>query len=77
MDVQILGDDKVDMSRHAVLAYDGKTHKATLLPGESRGLAYINNEAVYAPKPLDNYTEIEIGDSKLVFVAFCGEDFVW
>jgi len=77
MDIQILGDNKVDLYRHAVLAFDGKTLKTTLLPGESVGLVYLENNALYEPKALDAFMHIEIGKSAFLFVPFCGEQFNW
>ena len=77
MDIQILGDEKVDRYRHAVLAYDNKTLRTTLLPGESVGLVYLENAAVYAPKELDAYTKIEVGGSRFIFVPFCGDSYQW
>ena len=77
MDIQILGDDKVDRYRHAVLAFDGKTLKTTLLPGESVGLVYLENEAVYAPTSLYSKAKIEVGASKFLFVPFCDDTYCW
>ncbi|MCL2343187.1 MAG: FHA domain-containing protein [Firmicutes bacterium] len=77
MDIQILGDDKVDRYRHAVLAYDEKSLRTVLLPGESKGLAYLEGAAVYAPKHLDAYMRIEVGNSKFLFLPFCGKEFDW
>lgn len=77
MDIQILGDDKVDRYRHAILAFDNKTQKTTLLPGESVGLVYLENAAVYSPQVLQTSAKIEIGESKLMFIPFCGDKFEW
>ena len=77
MDIQILGDEKVDRYRHAVFAYDDKTMKTTLLPGESVGLVYLENSAVYGPKILDAQANIEVGDSRFIFVPFCSDNFNW
>ena len=77
MDIQILGDDNVDRSRHAILAFDSKTLKTTLLPGESVGLVYLEDNALYTPKALEAFANIEIGDSRFLFIPFCGESFNW
>ena len=45
MDIQILGDGKVEKHRHAAVAFDEKTHIATLLPGESATLVYLDKES--------------------------------
>ncbi|MCL2337665.1 MAG: FHA domain-containing protein [Firmicutes bacterium] len=77
MDIQILGDNKVDQYRHAIVAFDDKTLKTMLLPGESRGLVYLNDMAVYTPTILEDYAQIDVGDSKLKFVPFCGDKHQW
>jgi hypothetical protein len=77
MDVQILGDEKVDRYRHAILAFDDKTQKTTLLPGESAGLAYLDGKSVYAPAPLNIKAVIEIGGSKFMYVPFCDDAYHW
>jgi len=77
MDIQILSDDKISRRNHAIIVYDPKQKNTVLLPGDSNGLVYHNNAAVFVPTPLSNYDVIEMGDSQFVFVTFCGENFVW
>ena len=38
---------------------------------------YLNGEEVGVPEDLKPYDLIEIGQCKLLFVAFCGEKFQW
>ena len=56
MDIQILGDNKIDRRNHAVIVFDSKKRENT---------------------PLNSYDEIEMGESKFLFVPFCGEHFLW
>lgn len=77
MDIQILGDNKISRRNHTVIVYDSKKRTFVLLPGDAAGIAYLNNEAVYVPTPLSPYDVIELGDSKFLFAAFCGEHFEW
>ena len=77
MDIQILGDDKVDRYRHAAIAYDEDINAATMLPGESSGLAYLDGSAVYLPKKLSQKAKIEVGDSKFIFLKICDDQFAW
>ena len=77
MDVQILGDDKVDRYRHAILSFDGRKLEATLLPGESRGLVYLNDNAIYVPAKLEEGALIEVGNTLFKYIPFCGPDFQW
>lgn len=77
MDIQILGDNQINRKNHAVLVYDSKKDKTMLLPGDSEGLVYLGDEAVYVPTEVESYDRIEMGQSVFVYVAFCGENFVW
>lgn len=77
MDIQILGDNHIAKRNHAVLVYEPKKRKTLLLPGDSQGLVYINDEAVYTPVELAPYDSIELGKSKFLFIPLCGEHFEW
>ena len=77
MDIQILGDNKISRRNHAVIVFDAKKREKMILPGDSNGLVYLIEQAVYLPQPLNAYDVIEMGDSKFLFIPFCGENFVW
>lgn len=77
MDIQVLGDNKIARRNHGVIVFDPKKKETVLLPGDSNGLAYYNDTAVYMPTVLSGYDVVEMGDSKFVFVPFCGENFMW
>ena len=77
MDIQILGDKKIDERRHAVVAFDSKTLVFTLLPGESTGLVYLEDEAVFSPKKLELHAKIELGASTFMFFPCCDGVFSW
>lgn len=77
MDIQILGDNGISRRNHAVIVFDPKKRETVLLPGDSNGLVYHNEAAVYTPTRLGSYDVIEMGNSKFVFVPFCGEHFMW
>ena len=77
MDIQILGDNKISRRNHAVIVYDPKKHETVLLPGDSNGIVYHNDSAVYMPVVLSVYDVIELGKSKFLFIPFCGEHFRW
>ena len=77
MDIQILGDNEISRRNHAVIVYDPKKKETVLLPGDSNGIVYWQESAVYAPTVLKAYDTIELGNSKFAFVSFCGEHFVW
>lgn len=77
MDIQIVDDRYVDKYRHGVIVFDPKKTETMLLPGESKGLIYLEQNAIYATKKLDPFAQIEIGESVFLFVPFCGEHFSW
>lgn len=77
MDIQVLGDNKISRRNHGIVVFDPKKKETVLLPGDSNGLVYHKEAAVYAPTVLNSYDVIEIGDSIFVFVPFCGENFMW
>lgn len=77
MDIQVLGDNKISRRNHGVVVFDPKKRETVLLPGDSNGLVYYNDAAVYTPTVLKAYDVIEMGDSQFAFVPFCGNNFMW
>lgn len=77
MDIQILGDNKISRRNHAVIVFDPKKRETVLLPGDSNGIVYHNENAVYAPVVMNAYDVIELGDSTFAFSPFCGDHFMW
>lgn len=77
MDIQILGDNQISRRNHCVIVYDEKQGKMVILPGDSNGIVYLNEEAVYVPTQLHPYDVIEMGESKFLFIPFCGDHFKW
>jgi len=77
MDISISGDEQISRENHAVITYDLRSNVFRLAPGESRGITYLNNNAVDVPAMLKPYDVIELGATKLIFIPFCGEAFQW
>ena len=77
MDIQIVGDRYIDRSCHAVIVFDPQRAQTVLLPGESANLVYLEQSAVYESQRLDPYARIDLGETTLLFVPFCGEFFNW
>ena len=77
MDVAITGDASISRENHAVLSYNPKKNNFRLAPGDSRGLVYLNDEEVLTPLEIAAYDRIELGETVLVFIPFCGERFQW
>ena len=77
MDIRLLGDDSVARSNHAVIVYDNRNRQFILLPGDSNGLVYLDNTAIYAPALLTDMCVIQLGRVKLLFKPLCGDNFAW
>lgn len=77
MDIQIQGDSSISRKNHCSISYNPKQRVFILSPGDSNGLVYVNNEALYTTKQLESYDMLEIGVSKFVFVNLCGKNFDW
>ena len=77
MDVVLRGDPSVSRNKHAVIIYEPKSRQFLLQPGESKELFYLDDKVVLDTQVMCNGCELCIGETKLKFIAFCGEDFAW
>jgi Inner membrane component of T3SS, cytoplasmic domain len=77
MDICISGDDGISRERHAVISFNPRKSTYLLMPGESHGLVYHNDDEVIGPIELKPYDVIEMGQTKLLFLPFCGPQFSW
>jgi len=77
MNICIQNDESVSRENHASVSYNHKKRSFKIHPGSSRGLVYLNGEDVDVPTELKMYDVIELGQTKLVFIPFCGEKFNW
>jgi len=77
MDVCVSGDDSISRERHAILSFDPKKKQFWIQPGESTGLVYLNGDAVYVPVQLKDRDLVELGQTKLMFLAFVNDSFQW
>jgi hypothetical protein len=73
----IPGDKHISGTKHAVISYNPKNHRFNLIPGDGRGITYLNDEELLTAQPLSAYDRIEMGKTKLIFVPFCGDRFTW
>lgn len=77
MHIYISGDTFISRRNHAVVCYNPKQRNFMLIPGEGTGIIYANEEAIYSPTELQAYDVIEMGKSKFIFIALCGQHFEW
>ncbi len=71
------GDDQISRENHAFLTYDTKNRKFYIQHGGGANLTYLGNSPVLQPFELKGNEVISIGNTKLYFVPFCGENFNW
>ena len=76
-DVRIQGDPTISHVNHARVGYGEKNNRFNLLPGDGRNIVYLNDEEVFSPMPLKAYDLIDFGETKLIFIPLCGEQFTW
>lgn len=77
MAVCIMSDDTISRENHAFITYNPRKLSFRLAPGEGRGMVYLNGEEVDAPMPLLAYDRIELGQTHLIFIPLCSEQFHW
>ena len=75
--VVIESDNTVSRERHGLVIFDPKKQTFWALPGDAAGLVYLNGEIVNAPAEMKNDDVIEVGKTKLVLIAFCGDKYKW
>ena len=76
-DIVIKNDSTISRQSHARIAYDVKHNTFHLIPGEGTNGLYLNDEPVYVPTPIAAFDLIEMGESKFLFIPFCGDKFNW
>lgn len=76
-DIHIRGDQSISRQRHARIAYDSTTHQYFFGPDEGRNLIRVNGKTIMNPVELQNYDVITMGQTKLLFLGLCGDQFSW
>ncbi|MBO5261344.1 MAG: FHA domain-containing protein [Coprococcus sp.] len=76
-DVILAKDRAVSREKHAIILYEPRQKKFIVQPGDSRELFYLNDDVVLGSVNLKPYDSLLIGETKLVFVPFCGDKFNW
>lgn len=76
-DVVLAQEHTVSQKNHVRLAYDSKHNSYQLIPGDGSNLTYLNDEPLYSHTSLKAYDVLELGDTKLIFVPLCTDQFRW
>ncbi len=77
MEICIEGDRRISRDTHAIITYEPRHNRFWLSPGLARGVVYLNGQLLGATAPLKAYDTIELGETGLQFIPFCGERFKW
>jgi hypothetical protein len=71
------GDEQISRQGHAMLTYDTKGRKFYIQHGGAANLTYLGDAPVLQPHEIKGREVIGVGNTKLVFVPFCGPEFEW
>ncbi|BDS06928.1 hypothetical protein NT6N_19680 [Oceaniferula spumae] len=71
------GDSGIPRSNAFIVRYDPKKRRFKILPGEGSNIVYLNDDDLDGPTEMNSGDIIEISETKLRFVPFCGEGFDW
>ena len=77
MDVCVAGDESVSRDRHALVIFDPKKQVFWVAPGDASGLVYLNGDIVHSPVQMRGDDVLEVGQTRLVLIPFCGEKYSW
>lgn len=70
-------DVTVSREAHAILVYDGNANEFFIERGTSRNLPMLNDKSIRRDQNLTAGDVIQVGQTKLLFVALCNEGFQW
>ncbi len=71
------GDMAISRSNHAAIVYDPKEHTFLLGHGGKSNIVRLNGKPVVSTSDLTTGDEIEIGETRMRFVALCSDQFDW
>ena len=71
------GDEMISRSGHSTITYDPRGKKFYLQHGAGKNLTYLEGNPVLAPTELPGFSRITIGNTELLFVPLCCEQFDW
>lgn len=77
MDICLKEDNSIAEYKQAAIIYEPKNRQFIVVPGEVRELCYVNDEVVLTKATMKANDVLSIGNSSLMLVPFCGEDFSW
>ncbi len=71
-------DDKVSAFSNAILSYDNEQNIFFIQPGENqKNNTRLNGNLLLSPTKINSSDIIKLGDTELMFIAFCNDIFKW
>jgi hypothetical protein len=71
-------DDKISTTANAILSYDNEENIFYIQPGENqKNNVRLNGKLLLVPTQINNNDIIKLGDTQLMFIAFCNDSFKW
>ena len=70
-------DNSISREKHASIIYDYANNRFFIKHEDGKYLTYLNDEVILETKELKAYDIIKIGNTKLLFVPLCNEQFKW
>ena len=71
------GDETISRRGHSAITYDPRGKKFYLQHGAGKNLTYLEGAPVLAPTELAGFSRITIGNTELLFVPLCCDQFDW
>ncbi len=71
------GDDRLSREKHAMVTFDGESRTFYVQHGGGPNLTYLGDDPVLTPEELSPGDRIRLGDTVLLFLPLCGDDFDW
>jgi hypothetical protein len=71
------GDQRISREAHAFIIYDDMERRFYIRDGGKSNLVRLNARPVMQPTELSARDILELGDTSLCFLPFCGPDFDW
>ena len=71
------GDEIISRRGHSTITYDPRGKKFYLQHGVGKNLTYLDGDPVLAPTELVGFSRITIGNTELLFVPLCCDQFDW
>ncbi len=77
MDVVLSADHSISRFKHAAVIYEPRSRQFIVTAGESRELCYLNGKVVLSNMEMKAYDVLNLGNTSLTLVPFCGSRFSW